>query len=1124
GNGKFGPDDPVTGYEALAMILRAVGYGKMDGEFQGSDWAVQTAARANTLKVTKNVQNSALLNSAATRELVAELLFRSILVPTVEYNQFSGYSENDTTLAYQSFGLERIEGVVVANEYADLYSTQVLNEGKTDLQEANGTIRSLDITSALTDIGESRYAYIIDSAHGAKVLGLEDTGSNVVFEPENGKGTKIEGSNFQKNTGLRKDDDTEFYLNFGREGKFSCDQRLEFQVVFYTEQAYKSFVSNYEDIGAYAYKCQLSAAKDDDWTVERGTFTVDTDNTAVLTRTDKDFSLKDYAFPTTGDNNYVLFNRIVRANEEITAEEMDIIEGIFAAADNILGNGQPRDQVTGDVYLGTKSNIDKDDKERDVSNEISFRKFKDEYINSEIWDQDIENSGNGEWLKVVDYNNDGVAEYAFLTEYTLDKAISSYTKSGETILEFNSMDIENIEDNDGIIDYTEEISVGDVVYYTKIDNRYTITKSPVVKATIQTVTFKDDSCTTTDGETYTESDIDNESRLDQLVANMEDKVEYNLYFDAYGWLRAYELANGNTYGLLTELYRTTSQNVQYVKGEDLTVELKKGDAKIDEFGVDNSKDNVFLLNVNRSGIAANNWANLERDILALSSHAWYKNVYSTSSVEDPSSILLQPAIGQLGLEYAADGRSAETAMRNVTTNVAVYTETADGEVRLTSPVKLAKDVNGNQYYYVNSTLTGEKTTDTSKVVDASGNRLTGNALDARKAYQVDYIELDLSDGVEADAKHYPIADSADNHSRYQYQNGSYNNYVDAVHDTEFYVVNTSTKEKIDHFVDYEKVYALKAEDIVAAYAVARNIESDYNKSDYWVADVIVIEVSNIDAIYDSVGVFYNNPSQTSGNVKRIETLNTESENPEIEMVLDGGRWDWHPRDNGNWAYEIDENEVKDGVLYADSVKEIDKNYNAKGLYAGTVTRMRDIKDRGGYIDVLMSGTTELSALKAADGKPVPAWTRGISVNNDILFAIGATNGASGANTTTRSLRVTYNAITNRLEEQHRIIWGEDKDGHVAFVIDVDFRDGDWCAPSWLTAMDTNGLWYAIASEQVANRAGYTFAEALEAYLGWKAGTVDKADALSIIASAKTHKDTTDKQAAQLKQMEDEING
>ena len=103
GNGKFGPDDPVTGYEALAMILRAVGYGKMDGEFQGSDWAVQTAARANTLKVTKNVQNSALLNSAATRELVAELLFRSILVPTVEYNQFSGYSENDTTLGYQSF-------------------------------------------------------------------------------------------------------------------------------------------------------------------------------------------------------------------------------------------------------------------------------------------------------------------------------------------------------------------------------------------------------------------------------------------------------------------------------------------------------------------------------------------------------------------------------------------------------------------------------------------------------------------------------------------------------------------------------------------------------------------------------------------------------------------------------------------------------------------------------------------------------------------------------------------------------------------------------------------------------------------------------------------------------------
>ena len=43
---------------------------------------------------------------------------------------------------------------------------------------------------------------------------------------------------------------------------------------------------------------------------------------------------------------------------------------------------------------------------------------------SSIWDQDIRSSKNGEWLKIVDNDGDGIAEYVFLTEYTLDKAVS----------------------------------------------------------------------------------------------------------------------------------------------------------------------------------------------------------------------------------------------------------------------------------------------------------------------------------------------------------------------------------------------------------------------------------------------------------------------------------------------------------------------------------------------------------------------------------------------------------------------------------------------------------------------------------------------------------------------------
>ena len=74
-------------------------------------------------------------------------------------------------------------------------------------------------------------------------------------------------------------------------------------------------------------------------------------------------------------------------------------------------------------------------------------------------------------------------------------------------------------------------------------------------------------------------------------------------------------------------------------------------------------------------------------------------------------------------------------------------------------------------------------------------------------------------------RHYPIHED----SRYANQS-RYNNYVDAVHDTQFYVVNVKDK-KADYFTDYEKVYAIGAENILAAYAVARNTETDYAKND-----------------------------------------------------------------------------------------------------------------------------------------------------------------------------------------------------------------------------------------------------------------------------------------------------
>ena len=100
----FGPNDPVTGYQALAMILRAVGYDK-NGEFTGTGWQTQTAAVGKKLGITNNVSEGT-LGVAATREVVAEILFRTIMVPQVEYTVAFGYqSIGQVSIGYETFKL-----------------------------------------------------------------------------------------------------------------------------------------------------------------------------------------------------------------------------------------------------------------------------------------------------------------------------------------------------------------------------------------------------------------------------------------------------------------------------------------------------------------------------------------------------------------------------------------------------------------------------------------------------------------------------------------------------------------------------------------------------------------------------------------------------------------------------------------------------------------------------------------------------------------------------------------------------------------------------------------------------------------------------------------------------------
>ncbi len=85
----FAPWADVTGYEVLAMILRVVGYDRND-EFTGPTWMIRTASTAKELGILENISEGT-LGQPATREQVAEILFRAMQVPTVEYTMLNRY-------------------------------------------------------------------------------------------------------------------------------------------------------------------------------------------------------------------------------------------------------------------------------------------------------------------------------------------------------------------------------------------------------------------------------------------------------------------------------------------------------------------------------------------------------------------------------------------------------------------------------------------------------------------------------------------------------------------------------------------------------------------------------------------------------------------------------------------------------------------------------------------------------------------------------------------------------------------------------------------------------------------------------------------------------------------------
>ena len=522
GNGKFRPEDYLTGVQFGKMLLVAAGYNAETQGYLGADWATNIATDMidNDLDI-----KGVILSDNLKREQAAQMLLQAMDMDTVTYTTGNvvgmiGPFPAEETFAEKYFPkLEKIEGVVTANEYADLDSSKPLRAGKTEIGGKTYTG-----TTALTDIGESRVGW----ANNGKILYLADSGKNTVFQT--GAATKLD-TKFKKANGI-DDDDAEWYVNFGGDNDaYDSDYRIEYTLKF----ADAADVDEFED----EYDVTLGDA--------------------------------------------LSYNKVFKVGATISANELGIIKGIFYSAD------YEEDIVLGEVYVGTKSN-------EDVSDKISYKTFYNEYINDGTEYDAFNSTKNGEWLKVVDNDNDGEADYVFKTEFTLDEVQAVSKKGAVTLTGDVTLDADEYV-------ASEDLAKGDVVLTATIDGITYISLAPSFTGEVDSYSMKKD-ILTVEGEEYGQSGIGNVTSYVELIAYAEKKTDYTFYQDFFGYIRAFAYptdAEGQ-YLLLTDgWYNETRTKDEYAVKAYL-------DGEIQDVDVNAKKTGDF---VDDSALTQNNsWGNL----------------------------------------------------------------------------------------------------------------------------------------------------------------------------------------------------------------------------------------------------------------------------------------------------------------------------------------------------------------------------------------------------------------------------------------------------------------------------------------------------------------------------------
>ena len=201
GDGKFGPNDPVTTVQANIMLLKALGYYTAEGDNLPSNWAdaqLQATSKATALGFFG--EKSLPMAAGLTREDVAELTFNALFAQRVAYDDVrglhvkannrnvvvtNGTDDELNTLANNTFGLYSAEGIVSANGMTDeALSADLRSAAQTTLVFTEDT--DLDMDGKIDYLVGQDYDFEVESdldfiGHAATVYYTMEKNTPVVF-------------------------------------------------------------------------------------------------------------------------------------------------------------------------------------------------------------------------------------------------------------------------------------------------------------------------------------------------------------------------------------------------------------------------------------------------------------------------------------------------------------------------------------------------------------------------------------------------------------------------------------------------------------------------------------------------------------------------------------------------------------------------------------------------------------------------------------------------------------------------------------------------------------------------------------------------------------------------------